>query len=146
MDTTGQLHFHFSLSCTGEENGDLLQCSCLENPRDKGAWWAAVYGVAQSQTWLKWLSISSYFVHSRCPITVKSINVTDFCFWNCIKALCFAGKWLKLTCLIWRLIKKLSFRVFPFIDRRNIFQKTKYIQTKCNNGYYIASCFSRHKD
>ena len=58
-DTTEQLHFHFSLSCTGEGNGNPLQCSCLENPRDRGTWWAAVYGVAQSQTWLKRLSSSS---------------------------------------------------------------------------------------
>ena len=48
-----------SLSCIGEGNGNPLQCSCLENPRDGGAWWAAVYGVAQSQTQLKWLSSSS---------------------------------------------------------------------------------------
>ena len=48
-----------SLSCIGEGNGNPLQCSCLENPRDGGAWWAAVYGVAQSWTWLKWLSSSS---------------------------------------------------------------------------------------
>ena len=46
-DTTERLHFHFSLSCTGEGNCNPLQCSCLENPRDGGAWWAAVYGVAQ---------------------------------------------------------------------------------------------------
>ena len=52
-DTTEQLHFHFSLSCIGEGNGNPLQCSCLENPRDGGAWWAAVYGVAQSRTQLK---------------------------------------------------------------------------------------------
>ena len=58
-DTTEQLHFHFSLSCTGEGNGNPLQCSCLENPRDGGAWWAAVYAVAQSQTRLKRLSSSS---------------------------------------------------------------------------------------
>ena len=50
------IHFHFSLSCIGEGNGNPLQCSCLENPRDGGAWWAAVYGVAQSQTRLKRLS------------------------------------------------------------------------------------------
>ena len=49
-DTTERLHFHFSLSCTGEGNGNPLQCSCLQNPRDGEAWWAAVYGVAQSQT------------------------------------------------------------------------------------------------
>ena len=45
-DTTEQLHFHFSLSCIGEGNGNPLQCSCLENPRDAEAWWAAIYGVA----------------------------------------------------------------------------------------------------
>ena len=52
-DTTEQLHFPFPLSCIGEGNGDPLQCSCLENPRDGGAWWAAVYRVAQSRTRLK---------------------------------------------------------------------------------------------
>ena len=49
-DTTEQLHFHFSLSCIGEGNGSPLQCSCLENHRDGGAWWAAIYGVAESDT------------------------------------------------------------------------------------------------
>ena len=58
-DTTEWLPFHFSLSCIGEGNGNPLQCSCLENPRVGGAWWAAVYGVAQSQTRLKRLSSSS---------------------------------------------------------------------------------------
>ena len=56
---TERLHFHFSLSCIGEGNGNPLQCSCLENPRDGGAWWASVYGVAQSRTRLKRLSSSS---------------------------------------------------------------------------------------
>ena len=56
---TERLHFHFSLSCTGAGNGNPLQCSCLENPRDQGAWWAAVYGVAQSRTRLKRLSSSN---------------------------------------------------------------------------------------
>ena len=58
-DTTERLHFHFSLSCVGEGNGNPLQCSCLENPRDGGAWWAAVSGVAQSRTRLKRLSSST---------------------------------------------------------------------------------------
>ena len=58
-DTTERLPFHFSLSCIGEGNGNPLQCSCLQNPRDRGAWWAAVYGVAQSQTRLKRHSSSS---------------------------------------------------------------------------------------
>ena len=64
-DTTERLHFHFLLSCIGEGNGNPLQCSCLENPRDGGAWWAAVYGVAQSRTWLKQLSSSSSSSSSR---------------------------------------------------------------------------------
>ena len=58
-DTTEQLHFHFSLSCIGEGTGNPLQCSCLENPKDGGVWWAAIYGVAQSWTQLKQLSSSS---------------------------------------------------------------------------------------
>ena len=56
LDTTEQLHFHFSLSCIGEGNGNPLQCSCQENPRDGEAWWAAIYGVTQSRTRLKRLS------------------------------------------------------------------------------------------
>jgi len=56
---TFTFHFHFSLSCIGEGNGNPPQCSCLENPRDEEAWWAAIYGVAQSWTRLKWLSILS---------------------------------------------------------------------------------------
>ena len=59
LDTTELLHFHFSLSCIEEGNGSPLQCSCLENPRDGGAWWAAVHGVAQGRTRLKRLSSSS---------------------------------------------------------------------------------------
>ena len=69
-DTTERLHFHFSLSCTGEGNGNPLQRSCLENPRDRGAWWASIYGVAQSQTGLKQLSSSSsnVYVNPNLPI------------------------------------------------------------------------------
>ena len=58
-DTTERLYFHFSLPCVGEGNDNPLQCSCLENPRDGGAWWAAIYGVAQSRIRLKRLSSSS---------------------------------------------------------------------------------------
>ena len=58
-DTTERLYFHFSLSRIGDGNGNPLQYSCLENPRDRGAWWAAVYGVAQSRTRLQRLSSSS---------------------------------------------------------------------------------------
>ena len=65
-DTTERLHFRFSLSCIGEGHGNPLQCSRLENPRDGGAWWAAVYGVAQSRTRLKRLSSSSSLDESPC--------------------------------------------------------------------------------
>ena len=58
LDATERLHFHVSLSCIREGNGNPLQCSCLENPRDGGAWWAAAYGVAQNRTRLKRLSRS----------------------------------------------------------------------------------------
>ena len=61
-DVTEGLHFHFSLSCTGEGNGNPLQCSCLENPRDRGAWWAAVYGVRQSRTSLSVFTFTFYFL------------------------------------------------------------------------------------
>ena len=80
LDTTERLHFIFSLSCIGEGNGNPLQCSCLENPRDRGAWWAAICGVTQSLTRLKRLSSSSIlekiFTHaqeimSRCFIISK---------------------------------------------------------------------------
>ena len=63
-DTTERLHFHFSLSRIGEGNGNALHCSCLENPKGRGAWWAAVSGVAQSRTWLKWLSKQFSFLES----------------------------------------------------------------------------------
>ena len=73
LDTTEQLPFHFSLSCIGEGNGNPLQCSCLENPRDGGACWAAIYGVAQSRTRLKRLSSSSSNVQLRKTKTKKSL-------------------------------------------------------------------------
>ena len=80
-DTTERLHFHFSLSRIGEGNGNPLQCSCLENPRDGGAWWAAVYGVTQSRTQLKWLSSSS----SKESDTTEWLNWTELCdqwYWD----------------------------------------------------------------
>ena len=71
-DTTERLHFHFSLSCIGEGNGSPLQCSCLENPRERGAWPAIVPRVAKSQTRLKWLSKCIYvyplLLGPPCPI------------------------------------------------------------------------------
>ena len=60
-DTTERFHFDFSLSYTGEGNGNPLQYSCLENTRDGGAWWAAIYGVAQSRTRLSYFTFTFHF-------------------------------------------------------------------------------------
>ena len=94
-DTTERLRFHFSLSRTGEGNVNPLQCSCLENPRDGGAWWAAVYGVAQSWTRVKRLSSSS---SSMCIHLIEFLRFTYIfvkvllprkkmksmlCYWHC---------------------------------------------------------------
>ena len=86
-DTAERLHFHVLLSCTGEGNGNPLQCSCLENPRDGRAWWTAVYRVAQSQTRLKRLSSSSSSTTTVISFTLllKATLVTMFrdqCFVN----------------------------------------------------------------
>ena len=81
-DMTERLHFHFSLSCIGEGNGNPLRCSCLENPRDGGSWWAAVYGVAQSQTQLKRLSSSSSrkggYEKNQRDYKIKSMVIVDY--------------------------------------------------------------------
>ena len=74
---TEWLHFHFSLSCIGEGNGNPLQCSCLENPRDWGAWWAAVYRVAPSRTRLKRLSSSSSSWVNR-EFDLHPVNTSTF--------------------------------------------------------------------
>ena len=79
LDTTERLHFHFSLSCIGEGNGNPLQCSCLENPRDGEAWWAAIYGVTQSRTGLKWLSSSWSDLAYVCKSINMHINLIPLC-------------------------------------------------------------------
>ena len=79
-DTTERLHFYFSLSCIGERNGNPLQRSCLENPRDRGAWWAAIYGVTQSRTRLKWLSSSNEMKNSKFPVLSRSELKTTLTF------------------------------------------------------------------
>ena len=93
-DTTEWLHFHFSLSCTGEGNGNPLQCSCLENPRDGEAWWAAISGVAQSQTRVEWLTSSSS--------SSSSSSVWDEC--NCAVVWAFFG-----IAFLWDWNEKLTF-------------------------------------
>ena len=77
LDMTEWLRFHFSLSCTGEGNGNPFQSSCLVNPRDGGTWWAAVCGVTQSQTRLKRLSSSSRITHSISSHPEEKSDSTD---------------------------------------------------------------------
>ena len=94
-DTTEQLHFPFSLSCIGKGNGNPLQCSCLENPRDGGAWWAAVYGVAQSRTQLTRLSKNNK------NMGIKQSTMTLTSFYQSLLGLskrfsyteCYGGGW-----------------------------------------------------
>ena len=81
-DMTERLHFHFSLSCIGEGHGNPLQCSCLENPRDGGAWWAAVSGVAQSWTRLKQLSSSSSSTSNEITIYQKDMRGAQTSLWT----------------------------------------------------------------
>ena len=130
-DATERLHFHFLLSHNGEGNGNPLQCSCLENPRDWGAWWAAVYGVAQSGTRLKWLSSSSsrfvvaFLSKSKCLLIswlqslsavilehkkIKSVTASPF-------SLLFAMKrwdWMPWSSFFWMLNFKSAFFTLLF--------------------------------
>ena len=85
-DSTFTFHFHFSLSCIGGRNGNPLHYSCLENPRDGGAWWAAICGVAQSWTRLKQLSSSSSNKHHLSP------EAFEFCFTATIPCGYFEGQ------------------------------------------------------
>ena len=92
-DTTERLHFYFSLSCIGEGNGNPLQYSCLENPREGGAWWAAVYGVAQSRTWLKWLS-SSIETRRKAELVYRaSHDMYGECHWPRWAIACISWWW-----------------------------------------------------
>ena len=117
-DTTEQLPFHFSLSCIGEGNGNPLQGSCLENPRDGGAWWAAVYGVTQSWTRLKQLSSSlaasrnrrmgRIFKSSRLSYspTPRLQHVTwSHCTQSLVSKFFRLGMWLLEALISWVLVK-----------------------------------------
>ena len=93
-DTTEWLHFHFSLSHIGEGNGNPLQCSCLENLRDRGTWWTAIYGVTQGWTQLKWLSsiliaalftIAKIWKQLKCPLIDKWIKKIWYIYYSVIK-------------------------------------------------------------
>ena len=129
------LHFHFSLSSTGEGNGNPLQCSCLENPREGGAWWAAVYGVTQSRTRLKWLSSSSnqqkpciahvpYIAHGTLlnvmcqPGWERGLGENGYMYIYVAVPSLFTWNYhnVVLFCFSWRLITILSPQFLPYID------------------------------
>ena len=101
---TERLHFHFSLSCIGEGNGNPLQCSCLENPRDGGDWWAAVYGVAQSRTRLKRLSSSSSLAIMNNAFMNMGVQISlldpAFNSFGCILSSGIDGSYVVVLCLI----------------------------------------------
>ena len=92
-DKTEWHHFHFSLSCIGEGYGNPLQCSCLENPRDRGAWWASVSGVAQSRTRLKRLSS---FLLWALVLLLKTINFYPISWVKTWKNILISLWWLLL--------------------------------------------------
>ena len=82
-DTTEQLHFHFSFSCIRERNGNPLQYSCLENPRDRGPWWAVIYGATNSRTWMKRLSSSiKYTIGLAAPLPTAPVPYKDGIGWG----------------------------------------------------------------
>ena len=120
---TERLHFRFSLSCIGEGNGNLLQCSCLENPRDEGAWWAAVSGFPQSRTRLKRLSSSS---SSRSNLWYHSVILgshltcwrvpyllTSLVCYSSFASYCLSSELVLLTVLVLASSTYLSMEVLP---------------------------------
>ena len=112
-DMTERLHFHFSLSCIGEGNGNPLQCSCLENPRDGGAWWAAVYRATQSRTWLKWLSSSSQDLLNIISCHWQTVHFTSsFPIWMPFFLVWFL--WLRLLILYWINVARVGVDPFGF--------------------------------
>ena len=125
-DTTERLHFHFSLSCIGEGNGNPLQRSWLENPRDRGAWWAAIYGVAQSRTRLKRLSSSS-----------RSSHMMNFLLFELI----FSGREI----ILWEFLKswiehifsskKISWRMTKMVEQEDFDPDSSHRHTKITTVY-----------
>ena len=117
---------YFSLSCIGEGNENPLQCSCLENPRDGGTWLAAIYGVSQSRTQLKWLSSSSssytYTLRLSCSVEVSwptnSWKKISDCYF---KALSFGGGLLQTSS--WYI----CFKKYNLLWIRNLFLATERI-------------------
>ena len=126
-DTTEWLHFQFSVPCIGEGKGNPLQCSCLENPRDGGAWWAAVYGVAQSQTRLKQLSSSIHC--ERIPLIkliICHLTHIPFFVWECLSsALLESFSYTEFT-VVTTIYARLSDLIHHITDSLNPFTNLSY--------------------
>ena len=149
---TERLQFHFSVSCIGEGKGNPFQCSCLENPRDRGSWWEAVYGVTQSRTWLKWPSSSSsvfesviivnfidnLWLHICLLSSVKFIENKSTTYWSIHgyfkeKKLCnflsCKTNWLLLSHLTWfsleRIIENIIVRLGYLVELVNLLLQRK---------------------
>ena len=142
-----------SLSCIGERNGNPLQCSCLENPRDRGAWWAAVYGVAQSRTRLKWLSSSSsalikvslhlinLILSIVLPEEKESQNKPRFLNWALfpfIGAMSVAEEMKKIYCFV----KKTSGRAGRVLRRWQLLSCVAFPMVKKKKKKKLLSCFT----
>ena len=127
---TQWFHFHFSLSCIGEGNGNPLQCSCLENPRDSRAWWAAIYGVTHSRTRLKWLSsrkaISASKVEIRrgfslCMCLTLDPNHPSALFpWTCLINMIMLWEFIQNNICKWS-VSATCQATFPIIYRHYLF-------------------------
>ena len=135
LDMTQWLHFHFSLLCIGEGNGNPLQCSCWENPRDGGAWWTAVYGVAQNRTQLKRLGSSSS--SSRSVIILPAGGI-----WQCLASVLIvtaAGRGRCYWHLIWRVEARDADK--PLTMHRALPIPQKYMAPNANDSKLeICSC------
>ena len=146
-DTTEWLHFHFSLSCIGEGNGNPLQCSCLENPRDGGAWWAAVSGVSQNRTRRKRLSSGSSSIiwnvtHTpKKQLEVITFQVLVFCLFEWPKPLFQKDLSFQWSCF--------SFDCWCFpLSLTTGHESSKRLQTQYSllplyESNPISSCYSR---
>ena len=120
---TEWLHFHFSLSCIGQGRGNPLQCSCLKNPRDRGAWWAAIYGVAQSWTRLKWLSSSSSkpllisWLQSPSAVILEPPKINSLTVSTVSPSICHEVMGLDAMIVFWMLSFKPAFSPFQFVSK-----------------------------
>ena len=136
---TERLHFHFSLSCIGEENGNPLQCSCLENSRDGGAWWVAAYGVSQSRTQLKWLSSSSsssslYMLIQNSSLPIFPLDIPKFVFYVC-ESLLLTSFFYNFFISVWYYV------CLSLISRSMIISMCIHAATDTiNSFFFIAKC------